>query len=711
MSPAAGSTRSKLRRGAALLTGLLGASLIALPATPAAIALSIDEPLAKTTTTELTSLVRVSTPTRADKDRLNALGLDLTEHAGEDFVEVVLHGAADNDVLQAAGLAWTVEVADMAARERDRAGLDAAYAASVDGSPLPSGRESYRTLADYNAELTKLAADHPGLVKGIELPEKTIEGRTVRGIEITRDVEASDGKPVFLLMGLHHAREWPSGELAMEFAQDLVGTFTAGDARTTDLLSRARVLIVPVVNADGFEQSRRDGSFVDLREVDDGSTVAILGTPGAAYKRKNCRPADGIDSIPEGACAASISQGGFGNGVDLNRNYGGLWGGPGAAATPEDPTYRGASPFSEPESRNVQQLISSRQVTTLISNHTFTNLVLRPPGVRAQGPPPDEDAYEALGARMAGSNGYKNQPSYALYDTTGTTEDWSYYATGGLGFTFEIGDEFHPPFEEIVGQYLGLGAFAGKGNRQAYYEALTSAADPALHSVLAGKAPAGAELTLVKEFSTLTSPVLSPAGTTGPQQAFTDRLESSLVVGRSGRFTWHVNPSTRPAVMAKRLEVLSEPLRSESFDGGPTEPATGSANHEFVVTESDAGLLRVDLTWPTPDDYDLEVYLEKSDGTLEQVASSGAFLGEKETAFVEAPVPGTYVLRAVNFASTSPTYTMTATLYGPPDYQLTPGLVEQWTLICSIDGAERSRQLVTVDRGSSSKVDLQACKR
>ena len=50
---------------------------------------------------------------------------------------------------------------------------------------------------------------------------------------------------------------------------------------------------------------------------------------------------------------------------------------------------------------------------------------------------------------MANQNGYLNQPSYGLYDTTGTTEDWSYYSTGGLGYTFEIGkDEFHPPFEE-----------------------------------------------------------------------------------------------------------------------------------------------------------------------------------------------------------------------------------------------------------------------
>ena len=40
---------------------------------------------------------------------------------------------------------------------------------------------------------------------------------------------------------------------------------------------------------------------------------------------------------------------------------------------------------------------------------------------------------------MAAENGYTSQFGFQLYDTTGTTEDWSYYSTGGLGFTFEIG--------------------------------------------------------------------------------------------------------------------------------------------------------------------------------------------------------------------------------------------------------------------------------
>lgn len=52
---------------------------------------------------------------------------------------------------------------------------------------------------------------------------------------------------------------------------------------------------------------------------------------------------------------------------------------------------------------------------------------------------------------MAKENGYANQKSYELYDTSGATEDWTYYATGGLGFTFEIGlTAFHDTFADGV---------------------------------------------------------------------------------------------------------------------------------------------------------------------------------------------------------------------------------------------------------------------
>jgi len=656
-------------------------------------------------------LITVDTPTRADKQKLQRLGLDLTEHAGHDYIEVVLHTPSDLGALRDANLTYDVRIANLLEREARNNQANAAYAAATLESPLPSGRDTYRTLADYNDDIGELAAIRPSIAKRVELPHPSLDGKTIYGIEIGANVRAAeDGRPVFLLMGVHHAREWPSGELAMEFAYDLVKNY-GQDARITGLLDRARVLVVPVVNVDGFDLSRTDGALVDLREADDGGTVSILGTPGNAYKRKNCRVMDGQDT-PDGSCRAfsATSPGGYGIGTDPNRNYGGFWGGPGASATFADPTYRGAGPFSEPETQNIRELISSRQVTTMISNHTFSNLVLRPNGVHPDttgpdgnpvGYAPDEDGLQSLGAKMTAANGYANIHGWELYDTTGTTEDWSYNATGGYGYTFEIGpNEFHPPFPQVIDEYLGSGAYAGKGNREAYLVALENTVNIATHSVIAGKAPKGATLRLRKQFSTPTW-----------ESSFTDTLDTTMTVGNNGRFTWHINQSTRPVVQAKMVEITEdEPVRSQTYQGGPTTIGQ-EVDHEFTVTETGIDVLQVDLDWPAPDDMDLEVYKKNADGSLTKVGSSGAFVGEKESAEIAAPSPGDYVLRVINFASTSPTYTLTATLFDSTviSSEEVPGLIENWTLTCEKNGRILQQVPVIIDRGQQSKIDLTTC--
>ena len=654
-------------------------------------------------------LVTVDTPTRADKQLLQTLGLDLTEHAGQDYVEVVLHSTDDVAALVGAGLGYDVRIPDLVAREAENNQANAAYAASTDASPLPSGRDAYRTLEDYNADMAALAEQRPDLVKLFTLPQPSLDGREIYGVEIGQDVGGPDrGLPTFLMLGVHHAREWPSGEHAMEFAVDLVKNYGT-DARITDLVNRSRVVVVPVLNVDGFELSRTDGGLVDIREADNGGTATILGNPGNAYKRKNCRLVDGQDT-PDGSCRAGslTSPGGYGTGVDLNRNYGGYWGGPGAADVFADPTYRGAEAFSEPETQNIRELISGRQVTTLITNHTFSNLVLRPNGAAPDLVPPsegiplgdpfDEAALKELGDAMAAQNGYTSQHAWELYDTTGSVEDWSYNATGGFGYTFEIGpDEFHPPFPKVVDEYLGAGEYAGKGNREAYLLALENAVNPQTHSVLTGKAPAGATLRLKKTFATPTW-----------EGSIQDTLDTTITVGQNGRYTWHVNPSTRPVVMDRQVETVSgEPAVQQSWTG--TTAPTQSSDQEFVL-DRDVDLLEITLDWPTPDDMDLEVYRKNADGSLTQVGSSGNFVGEKERALLQDPEQGTYVLRAINFASVTPTWTLTASGF-VAETSTVPGLVENWTLTCERDGQVLERVPVVIDRGQQLKVDLKACGR
>ncbi len=247
---------------------------------------------------------------------------------------------------------------------------------------------------------------------------------------------------------------------------------------------------------------------------------------------------------------------------------------------------------------------------------------------------------------MAAQNGYTNQHSYRALRHHRHDGGLVLLRDRWLGYTFEIGEEFHPPFPTVIDQYFGTGEYAGKGNREAYLLALANTADTTKHSLVSGKAPAGATLRLRKQFATPTF----------DGSSFTDRLDTTMTVPAGGSFSWHVNPSTRPLVMKHRLQVLAEePTREETFTAGTALLPNQHEDKEFVVTETDQDLLQVELDWRTPDDYDLEVYYREADGSLTEVASSGNFVGEKELATVDTPKAGTYVLRVINFASVSPT--------------------------------------------------------
>src|SRR3954471_30507 len=498
------------------------------------------------------SLVRVSTPNRARRQELAGLGLDLSEHVGPGFTDVVLHSASDRRKLRDSKFVNRLLVADLVAQDRRRQRADAHFAATTRASAFPSGRTTYRRLGDYGDDMKRLVRENPSLVRPITLPYKTWEGRTVTGIEIASNVKARDGRPVFLQLGVHHAREWPAGEHTLEWAFELIKGWKAGNARVRRLMRSTRTIVIPIVNPDGFNTSREAGQAQGAgngRGGNDTQETANIVAHVDEYRRKNCRL---LDDSAAGNCA----QPSFGlaePGVDPNRNYGALWGGPGASTDPTAQDYRGPGPFSEPESRNVRSLISKRQVVMMITNHTDAGLVLRPPGLATQGLTIDEAAMKKLGDAMARQNGYKSQYGFQLYDTSGTTEDWSYLSTGGYGYTFEIGHtNFHPPYALAVAEYEGTGDLAqkvhGHGNREAYFLAQENTANRSQHSVLKGQAPDGVLLRLHKTFKTPTSPVIDPDGNEGAVRTFTDSLDTPMVVPSSGRFTWDINPSTRPLV-------------------------------------------------------------------------------------------------------------------------------------------------------------------
>lgn len=685
-----------------------------------------------------TQIVEVHTPTAASKRRLQALGFDLTEHGHADGLGVVLHGDADAERLRAAGFTYEVDVPDLAARTVRDAAADRRFARATTRSALPSGRDTYRTLADYESELKALAAQNPGLVKLIELPHKTWMGRTVLGVEITTNVNVADGKPAFLNMGAHHAREWPSAEHAMEWAIELVKGYRSGDARATRIVQQSRNIVVPVVNVDGFNASRTAGALAGAdggRDESIDDTVYIVGgvLTGGEYRRKNCR----VPGTELGNCltSAGLAE----SGVDPNRNYGAYWGGPGAdQQNLLAQTYPGPAPFSEPESRNIRDLVARNQVTTLITNHTTAGLVLRAPGLAALGDPVDEPIYKKLGDDMAKENGYFSQKSFELYDTTGTTEDWSYTATGGLGFTFEIycgapnyatGDcddpAFHPTFATMVKEWDGTspqsdhvgdpaGAYDGKGNREAYYIAAESTLNEARHSVLTADVPSGVTLRLKKAFKTETFPQASNGD---KPLTFDDKLETTYDVGASGKVRWHVNPSTRPNVAkARGKQNGGAPSAPITQSGTAADPIVGAAKDiPFTIPAGDNETATVSVTWTSAlSDYDLTVFSDGNgngivDGGEPQVAASEQGLTQAESVTLNRdaiPTGAKFVARVANYAAAEP-YEFRVAFTGPEPFS--PAGTESYTLTCELGGQVLETQQVTVARGEAKPLALTTC--
>jgi hypothetical protein len=672
------------------------------------------------------SFVDVAPPTSAPKvslirvrgddaqiQRLEDLGLDVTHERGEGFADVLVAGDAQRDLIARSGLDATTRVDDMNAYGARSDAADA-RAARAGRSALPSGRTTYRTYDDIQSELKQLVEQHPDSARPVTIG-KTFQGRDIQGVEIADNVNGDDGRPVFFLMGEHHAREWPSAEAAMEYALMLVKD--AANPRIAALRANERTVIVPVVNVDGYVTTRQD-SAIDPNDNNPAGQdpnvhlVEAVAPPGGilAYRRKNC---DGEFPDPSVPCELQW-------GVDNNRNYGNLWGGPGSSQDPTSQSFHGPGPRSEPETEAVWNFVRTHQVTFLMTLHNVAALVLRPPGLHDGGKAPDEARMKAIGDAMGAATGYTSQYGFELYDTAGTTEDDSYTATGGYGYTIEIGPKdgmFHMPYQQgFIDQWEHGDAPPGAGGlREALLIAGEAAANPADHAVLTGHAPAGATIRLAKTFDTKTSPycdmgvapvvtvteVPEPLACPGGRkdaQTLHDTIDTTTVVPASGAFEWHVNQSTRPFVGGGAvIEKLDDtPSREDTFTGGGPDPegnapTSGSQDREFTVT---------------PEDEASEVFRKNADGSLTSVGSSGNNPGTPEEVILtgDKAAPGTYVLRVNNFAAVVGTWTAKVGRYRTTR-TVTTGSPEPYTMTCEIGGqVVRSTQLF-IARGQTVNVD------
>lgn len=356
------------------------------------------------------ALVRVQTPTPEDVATVRALGLDVwTEVPTGPWLDVRLQ-AGDQARLDITGLDYEVREPDLGprvAQERLR----------LESGPVHGGVSffsDYAPLPEIEAYISDLAADSPLLTSLHDIGD-SVEGRNIWALEISN---APADAPVIMVDAGQHAREWISMASATCLADRLVRN---NDPRIANLRDTMRVIVVPVVNPDGYVHSWEEDR----------------------YWRKNRRP-------PEG--------------VDLNRNFSVAFGGPGASGNPDAGNYHGPSAFSEPESTALRDLAMEQpNLVAWLDVHSYGQLVLYPWGFQATPAPADavlEPAAQALASGLAAPEGteYIAIPGVDLYPAAGTAMDWAYGELGLYAYVLELrpGPENDPrigfvlPPEQIV---------------------------------------------------------------------------------------------------------------------------------------------------------------------------------------------------------------------------------------------------------------------
>lgn len=291
----------------------------------------------------------------------------------------------------------------------------------------------YRTYAEHNAFMDQLVADHPQLVTKYTIGN-SLEGRPVYGLRIANldpnNPEADEAsKPGFVINGCQHAREWISPASVAFTAQHLVNNYGT-DPHITSLVDDLVFYIIPVVNPDGYIHT----------------FPVAQGGGGQRLWRKNRR---------------DNGNGTFG--VDLNRNWSTAWSQPGASSNPSSEVYHGPAPFSEPETTNLADFMSSLpNVKGHLDIHSFSQLILGPWAYSETECPHREtelrlaqDLQEQAMDSLYGTDYQAGLGCDALlYVASGTAPDWSFHEISALSWTYELRDTgefgFVLPPEQIV---------------------------------------------------------------------------------------------------------------------------------------------------------------------------------------------------------------------------------------------------------------------
>lgn len=269
----------------------------------------------------------------------------------------------------------------------------------VDKYPTPhfftlgsvGGYYSYQEIMDA---LDSLHQRFPNLVSVKQaLSSNSIEGRQLWYVKISDNPSLDESEPKILYSGLTHAREPMGMQQLFFFIYYLLENYQT-NANVNYLVDNLEMYFLPCTNPDGYVLNEN------------------TNPNGGGMHRKNCR-----------------ATGASNYGVDLNRNFGYMWGydNVGSSANIESETYRGTSAFSEPETQALKAFTELKQFKFVIDYHCYSNVLLYPWGYM-DAITTDDSVFRAYSDLMTQMNGFfYGTPMQGIgYNANGGSFDWYY---------------------------------------------------------------------------------------------------------------------------------------------------------------------------------------------------------------------------------------------------------------------------------------------
>jgi carboxypeptidase T len=282
----------------------------------------------------------------------------------------------------------------------------------------PGTMNGYFTYSEIMQHLDDMAEKYPDLISRRASIEgfPTHNGNLLQYIKLSDNVDKDEEEPEVLYTALHHAREPNSVSQMIFFLWYLLENYGKNDI-VTKIVNETELYFLPCINPDGYLQNQ------------------LTNPNGGGLWRKNMWK-DSLGNL---------------KGVDLNRNYGFFWGfdNVGSSVNPNSQTYRGAKPFSEPETQAVRAFCLDREFSMALNYHTFGNYLIHPWGYNDL--PTDENTlFKGMGSVINLENQFLMGTGSETvgYTVNGVSDDWMYGDNGEknkiYSYTPEVGPSFWP---------------------------------------------------------------------------------------------------------------------------------------------------------------------------------------------------------------------------------------------------------------------------